>query len=136
MRLFGNRLSIISTSELIQYASCTNIKIRLDLCPCKELGKLVARVVVLAKQRAEEQLGVLVDDNSTDYFVAGKECRRLAQQARTATAVDQGQGRDRVKRRQHAPSIRRRHGDSSWRADCGCERRSPKSVRILEGLAL
>jgi hypothetical protein len=77
MRLFGNRLSIISTSELIQYASCTNIKIRLDLCPCKELGKLVARVVVLAKQRAEEQLGVLVDDNSTDYFVAGRNAEGL-----------------------------------------------------------
>jgi hypothetical protein len=47
------------------------------LCPCKELGKLVARVVVLAKQRAEEQLGVLVDDNSTDYFVAGRNAEGL-----------------------------------------------------------
>ena len=77
MRLFGNRLSIISTSGLIQYVSCNAIRIRLDLCPCKELGKLVTRVVVLSKQRGEEQLGVLVDDNSTDYFVAGRNAEGL-----------------------------------------------------------
>lgn len=73
MKIFGNRLMVISVPELIDYASRAKKRIRLDLCNCKELGKLVVRVTKLsATNRKEQFLGVLVDEGSIDYFVAAR----------------------------------------------------------------
>jgi hypothetical protein len=73
MRIFGGRLPIISTSELIDYASRSRTRTRLELCNCAELGKLVVRVVGLSRSSSKEwELGVLVDPGSADYFVAGR----------------------------------------------------------------
>lgn len=71
MKLFGNRLPVISVQDLFAYASRSAVRIRFELCPCKELGKLVARVVAVHDSRREEGLGLLIDDRSSDYFVAG-----------------------------------------------------------------
>jgi len=73
MRLFGGRLSVISVPELLDYASCTKARVRLELCNCKELGKLVVRVAGLSRRGGKErQLGVLVHADSEDYFVAAR----------------------------------------------------------------
>ena len=73
MRLFGGRLPVISVSELIDYASRTKARVRLELCNCKELGKLVVRVAGRSGRGGQErELGVLVDAGSEDYFVAAR----------------------------------------------------------------
>ena len=73
MKLFGDRLRIISVPELLDYASRTKHRVRLELCNCKELGKLVVRVAGLTRRGGKElPLGVLVDADSEEYFVAAR----------------------------------------------------------------
>lgn len=71
MKLFGGKLSVISIPELFDFAAQTKGMIRLELCHCKELGKLVVRVTGrLGKSGKEQRLGVLVDARTEEYFVA------------------------------------------------------------------
>lgn len=73
MKLFGGRLSVISVPELIDYAAHTKGLIRLELCNCNALGKLVVRVAGQPTKGAKEEiLGVLVDTGSEEYFVAAR----------------------------------------------------------------
>lgn len=72
MKLFGGKLPVISVAELISYASRSKVRIKLELCECKELSKLVVRVAKLGRGGKELQLGVLVDTSSADYFVTAR----------------------------------------------------------------
>ena len=73
MKLFGDKLPVISALELIEYASRSRTRIRLELCDCRELGKMVVRVVAFSRRGREERgLGILVDADSQDYFVAAR----------------------------------------------------------------
>lgn len=71
MKLFGGKLSVITIPELFAYAARTQGLIRLELCHCKELKKLVVRVAGCPEKFGKEQLlGVLVDARTEEYFVA------------------------------------------------------------------
>lgn len=67
MTLFGGRLPVTSLLDLLNHALQSAPIIRLELCPCKELGKFVVRV---AGVRSNRDWSLLVDTNSAEYFVA------------------------------------------------------------------
>lgn len=73
MNLFGGMLPVISISELIDYASHSTARIQLELCPCRELGKLVVRVVNQSGHEKEYLSSrLLVDKESEEYFITGR----------------------------------------------------------------
>ena len=78
MKLFGGKLAVITVTELIDYAAHTQGLIRLELYHCKELDKLVVRVAERPRaDRKEQLLGVLVDQNSEELFVAARTISNL-----------------------------------------------------------
>jgi hypothetical protein len=73
MNIFGGMLPVISVPELIEEASQSTARIQLELCPCKELGKLVVRVVDLSVPHKEDRHSrLLVDKDSEEYFISGR----------------------------------------------------------------
>lgn len=72
MKLFGGKLSVITTNEFRELCSHSYGRIKVEICKCKELDKLVVRVVESTRDGSDTLLGILVDDGSQDYFVAAR----------------------------------------------------------------